>query len=71
MARNFSVTRTTFSTNSNSSNVVAGITPVGPRRYTSVTERVAVIARVRKLAVGVAEAWMAQQNAEILVEAVP
>jgi glycyl-tRNA synthetase alpha chain len=28
----------------------------------SVTERVAVIARVRKLAVGVAEAWMAQQN---------
>jgi glycyl-tRNA synthetase alpha chain len=36
----------------------------------SVTERVAVIARVRKLAVGVAEAWMAQQNAEILAEAV-
>jgi glycyl-tRNA synthetase alpha chain len=28
----------------------------------SVTERVAVIARVRTLAVGVAEAWMAQQN---------
>ena len=28
----------------------------------SVTERVGVIARVRKLAVGVAEAWMAQQN---------
>jgi glycyl-tRNA synthetase alpha chain len=28
----------------------------------SVTERVAVIARVRKLAVGVAEAWVAQQN---------
>jgi len=35
----------------------------------SVTERVAVIARVRKLAVGVAEAWMAQQNAGELVEA--
>jgi glycyl-tRNA synthetase alpha chain len=28
----------------------------------SVTERVGIIARVRKLAVGVAEAWMAQQN---------
>jgi glycyl-tRNA synthetase alpha chain len=28
----------------------------------SVTERVAVIARVRRLAVGVAEAWVAQQN---------
>jgi len=36
----------------------------------SVTERVAVIARVRKLAVGVAEAWMVQQNAGELVEAV-
>jgi glycyl-tRNA synthetase alpha chain len=36
----------------------------------SVTERVAVIARVRKLAVGVAEAWMAQQSADTLVEAV-
>ncbi|HLN01150.1 MAG TPA: glycine--tRNA ligase subunit alpha [Bryobacteraceae bacterium] len=35
----------------------------------SVTERVAVIARVRKLAVGVAEAWMAQQSADELVEA--
>jgi len=35
----------------------------------SVTERVAVIARVRKLAVGVAEAWMAQQTADQLVEA--
>ena len=35
----------------------------------SVTERVAVIARVRKLAVGVAEAWMVQQNAGELVEA--
>ena len=35
----------------------------------SVTERVAVIARVRKLAVGVAEAWMAQQGASELVEA--
>jgi len=36
----------------------------------SVTERVAVIARVRKLAVGVAEAWMAQQYADVLAEAV-
>ncbi len=36
----------------------------------SVTERVAVIARVRKLAVGVAEAWMAQQTTEELAEAV-
>ncbi len=35
----------------------------------SVTERVAVIARVRKLAVGVAEAWMIQQSADELVEA--
>ena len=35
----------------------------------SVTERVAVIARVRKLAVGVAEAWMVQQSADELVEA--
>ncbi len=35
----------------------------------SVTERVAVIARVRKLAVGVAEAWVAQQSAGELVEA--
>ncbi len=35
----------------------------------SVTERVAVIARVRKLAVGVADAWMVQQNAGQLVEA--
>jgi len=35
----------------------------------SVTERVAVIARVRKLAVGMAEAWMAQQYAGELVEA--
>jgi glycyl-tRNA synthetase alpha chain len=34
----------------------------------SVTERVAVIARVRKLAVGVAEAWMAQQAANELAE---
>jgi hypothetical protein len=32
IARNFSVTRTTFSTNSNSSNGVAGITPVEPSR---------------------------------------
>jgi len=30
----------------------------------SVTERVAVIARVRKIAVGVAEAWMDQQSAD-------
>ena len=36
----------------------------------SVTERVAVIARVRKLAVGVAESWMVQQNAGELVEVV-
>jgi glycyl-tRNA synthetase alpha chain len=36
----------------------------------SVTERVAVIARVRKLAVGVAEAWVAQQTVGELVEAV-
>jgi glycyl-tRNA synthetase alpha chain len=36
----------------------------------SVTERVAVIARVRKLAVGMAEAWVAQQHAGELVEAV-
>src|SRR5579871_4390878 len=35
----------------------------------SVTERVAVIGRVRKLAVGVAQAWMAQQGAAELVEA--
>ncbi len=36
----------------------------------SVTERVAVIGRVRKLAVGMAEAWVAQQSAAELVEAV-
>ena len=36
----------------------------------SVTERVAVIARVRKLAVGVAAAWVSQQTADELVEAV-
>ena len=36
----------------------------------SVTERVAVIARVRKLAVGVAEAWVSQQSTDTLVEAV-
>ena len=34
----------------------------------SVTERVAVIARVRKLAVGVAEAWMDQQSADAATE---
>jgi glycyl-tRNA synthetase alpha chain len=31
----------------------------------SVTERVGVIGRVRKLAVGVAGAWMDQQSAEV------
>lgn len=31
----------------------------------SVTERVGIIGRVRKLAVGVAEAWVAQQNKEV------
>jgi glycyl-tRNA synthetase alpha chain len=36
----------------------------------SVTERVAVIGRVRKIAVGVAEAWVEQQQAETLAEAV-
>jgi glycyl-tRNA synthetase alpha chain len=35
----------------------------------SVTERVAVIARVRKLAVGVAQAWVEQQNPEAAKEA--
>jgi glycyl-tRNA synthetase alpha chain len=30
----------------------------------SVTERVAVIARVRALAVGIAKAWVDQQNSE-------
>ena len=34
----------------------------------SVTERVAVIARVRKLAVGLAGAWMDQQNADAATE---
>jgi len=34
----------------------------------SVTERVAVIARVRKIAVGVAEAWMDQQNPDAASE---
>ena len=34
----------------------------------SVTERVAVIARVRKIAVGVAEAWMDQQSADAAIE---
>jgi glycyl-tRNA synthetase alpha chain len=34
----------------------------------SVTERVAVIARVRKIAVGVAEAWMDQQGAGVATE---
>jgi glycyl-tRNA synthetase alpha chain len=34
----------------------------------SVTERVAVIARVRKLAVGLAEAWMDQQGAGVAAE---
>jgi len=36
----------------------------------SVTERVGVIARVRKLAVGVAGAWMDQQHSETLAEVV-
>src|SRR5258706_3431294 len=36
----------------------------------SVTERVAVIGRVRKVAVGVAGAWMDQQNSETHAEAV-
>ena len=35
----------------------------------SVTERVAVIARVRKVAVGVAQAWMDQQKADAATEA--
>jgi glycyl-tRNA synthetase alpha chain len=35
----------------------------------SVTERVAVIARVRKLAVGVAASWVSQQTVGELVEA--
>ena len=36
--------------------------PLDSRGAISVTERVGVIRRVRKLAVGVAEAWMAQAN---------
>jgi glycyl-tRNA synthetase alpha chain len=36
----------------------------------SVTERVAVIARVRKIAVGMAEAWMDQQNPDAAAEVV-
>jgi glycyl-tRNA synthetase alpha chain len=39
------------------------------RSAISVTERVGVIARVRRLAVGVAEAWIAQQNSSTEQEA--